>query len=121
MCKEKINNGIIYKGLGGLHQNLEETWLMHAVSLSVGVALKKILGGHVPHVLSSLPQFPHLYILNHFLYESSPATAYTATATCCSGHDLVDANSYRETLFPCSSSTLGVPTHQYLASPLPPK
>ena len=69
--------------------------------------------------------FPPLvtaHVLDHLLCESSPATMYTATGACCSSHTPVDVHSYRETLFPCSSSTLGVSTHQYplQASPLPP-
>ena len=59
-------------------------------------------------------------VLDHLLCESSPATMYTATGACCSSHIPVVVHSYRETLFPCSSSTLGVSTHQYplQASPL---
>ena len=45
------------------------------------------------------------HVLGHFPCESFPGAKYTATGTCCSCHTVVHVHSYRETLFPCSSST----------------
>ena len=57
------------------------------------------------------------HVLSYFPCEPFPGAKYTATGTCCSCHTVVDVHSYRETLFPCSSSTwyTGSPS-----TPIPP-